>query len=104
MPALIKNADGSPHVHIYVRARRADRRKDPSRYICADPLCSHSAAAGSLYGKLTICAICHQTQFVLTPAHLKLARPACLNCAKTRIAKQYQKTRATLAGLLEGIE
>ncbi len=101
MPSLSHNLDGSPHTHCYVRARRDDLRKDRNRFICNDPFCTHTAQRAQLYGKASLCAVCKQNTFILTPRSLKLARPRCEQCSKTREALAKRQTKDTLEQLLE---
>lgn len=96
MPSLTTNPDGTPHIHTYIRARRPDLTKDPSRYQCADPLCTHSMMKSELYGKLSLCPICRLRTFILNARNLKLSRPCCLECSNSKEAQKHRKTRAAL--------
>jgi len=86
MPSLTKNPDGSPHIHQYVRATKADLTKDPNKYRCNHPRCTHFEYKQNLLNKLALCGVCGQKEIILTAAMLRLARPACLHCTKSKKA------------------
>ena len=97
MPSLTKNSDGSPHIHIYVRASKTYATPDPERYRCAHPLCTHTALRKDLKGKLSLCSLCGQNTFILNYETLRLAHPRCAACSKS----QKNQEKIKLQNLLE---
>jgi len=102
MPSLRKNNDGSPHLHTYVRADTRYDKKDPSRYKCADPFCTHSEDRKNLKFKAALCAPCFidkgiRTTIILDHENLCLSRPRCQNCANTRKAKEKREVAQSIA-------
>lgn len=84
---MIKN-----HIHSYVRVAK-------KQYQCSDPDCTSKQYAVYLKGKRTLCPKCLETTFILTPRHLKLARPLCLNCSDTAEAREYRELKKNLENI-----
>jgi Zn ribbon nucleic-acid-binding protein len=68
---------------------------------CADPYCSHLQTKDRLVGKVSRCPICKTTDFILTRADLKLAKPRCVNCSQTKAAKEFKENRDKVKNVLQ---
>ncbi len=86
MPTLRKNPDGTPHIHQYVRAKKVNGEKDPRKYKCAHPLCSHWAWRHDIEGKKAMCGVCGQKEITLNYDALQRSRPPCFNCSNSKKA------------------
>jgi len=71
---------------------------------CADPYCSHINTNDRLIGKVSRCPFCKITDFILTRADLKLAKPKCVNCSQTRAAKEFRENRDKVKETLGAID
>jgi hypothetical protein len=90
------------HVHQYVRKgkRQARTRSGDVMYICTAPTCYHTLGKSHLLGKMSICNGCGNA-FQLTLEDLKSAKPRCLMCRNTKVARQYQAVQAIASGVFD---
>jgi hypothetical protein len=88
------------HIHSYVRFSASQMK-------CADPYCSHLQTKERLLGKVSRCPICKTTDFILTRADLRLAKPRCINCSNTKEAREFKenrdKVKETLKNALDNV-
>ena len=84
------------HIHSYIKF-------SASQMQCSDPYCSHLQTKDRLVGKVSRCPICKITDFILTRADLKLAKPRCVNCSQTKAAKKFKENRDQVKAQLEAI-
>lgn len=103
MPTLTRNSDGSLHIHTYIRADLRYDKKDPQRYKCKDPHCSHTADRKDLKGKAALCVTCG-TQIILTHDLLRLSRPTCPECGNRKGDRKKVELQSEIEKLLEGPE
>jgi len=80
------------HIHSYIRI-------SPNIYQCADPDCNHFNNKKYLKGKRSLCPQCKEVDFLLTPEHLRMARPVCFNCSNTKEAKAFREKKRILEEL-----
>jgi len=81
------------HIHIYVR-------RSPNVYACADPDCTHWTYKRFLKGKRSVCATCHRNEIILTTQHLRRAKPQCMQCSQTRVAKEFRERQSSIEHIL----
>lgn len=86
------------HTHQYVRVKGMVRDGKPYMYRCAHPHCTHREERAFLEGRASICNTCG-TEFKLTYEDTRKSKPQCLNCSKTKEARNYRASKATIANL-----
>jgi hypothetical protein len=91
MPTLEKNSDGTPHIHQYVRAKKPNGLKDPLRYRCNHPDCSHWDYKVNLEGKRAMCGVCGQSEIILSYELLKWSRPPCFKCSNSSKSRSIKE-------------
>jgi len=85
------------HIHEYVKF---GVKFGELHYKCNHPDCFHTAPVSLIEGKRTMCAICHQKDFILTREDLRRAKPRCPDCSETREAVERRKLQAVLGEVL----
>lgn len=88
------------HVHKYHRIKLKSN-KDIEVYACAYPNCSHYTQFDFVLNKLSICHRCGG-EFILTRDLLKLKKPHCLDCTKTKSRPKIDAITKLLEGLNAG--
>jgi hypothetical protein len=91
MPSLVKNLDGTKHIHIYVRMKNLDGTTDLKRYRCIHPDCFHWAYRNMIKGKRSICSICQKREIVLDYENLRRANPSCFECGTGKKARAIRE-------------
>ena len=86
------------HVHIFVRWRKAFGEW---QYKCADPDCYEVKPLSLILGKRSRCAVCRQTEMILTREDLRRAKPRCKDCSNTKQAIWNRKIQADLTKILQ---
>ena len=69
------------HTHKYVRIYVGRNKR--VEYKCALPGCVHKVRAEYIVGRISLCNRCEK-EFVLDKENVRLAKPHCLNCTKTK--------------------
>lgn len=86
------------HIHTYARLN-----KKKGTYQCVDPHCYRVLPRVRLIGKASLCNQCHQ-EFTLTHRDLQLAKPKCLNCSDTKVAREFRRAKEVTESILDKLE
>lgn len=85
------------HIHTWVKWKKFFGEL---HFKCDHPECFLTAPKSKIVGKRTTCASCHVEEFTLTPRHLKMSRPRCINCSQSKEAKEKRELQGKLKDVL----
>lgn len=97
---MLSEAEKKIHIHSYIRMNKKFMK-------CDHPQCHHYLRTELLKNKESLCPVCHEETLILTREALRRAKPRCIKCSETKIAKTIRERARILKGLgfdIEAIE